>query len=140
MFALHSLARVGFGGGDEFLLGPISTVNAPALAQEIARVSPSLRGVVSIDPALSAPLAWYTRGNAIVRFQPPTAASAAIVQTTDKPSPSGFDALIAESEIARTWYPPGIDLGGALRWVLYRQAWGPVRSTTAQFLLKAGQS
>jgi hypothetical protein len=140
VFALHSLARVGFRSGDEFLLGAVATANAPALAQEVARVSPSLGGVVSVDPALSAPMAWYTRGNPIVRFQSPIAASGAVVQAADKPAPPGFDTLIPGSEIARSWYPAGIDLGGALRWLLYRQAWGPARSTTAQFLLKAGQS
>jgi hypothetical protein len=140
VFALHSLARVGFRSGDEFVLGPVATVNAPALAQEIARVAPSLNGIVSVDPAQSTPLAWYTRANTAVRFQPPSAASAAIVQAADKPPPPGFDTLISGSEIARSWYPADIDLGGALRWLLYRQAWGPARSTNAQFLLKTGQS
>jgi len=139
VFGLHTLARVGLGGGDEFLVGPVATANAVALGDEIANLAPSLKGAVSVSPSLSAPLAWYTRGAPGVQIEQAARASAAVVEPVGQVIPAGFQPLVPASEIARSWYPTSIDLGGILRWLLYRQAWQSVRASTAQ-LLVASQS
>ncbi len=135
VFGLHTLARIGLGGGDEFLLGPVSTASAVALGNEVAHLAPSLQGVVSISPALSPPMAWETRGISAVRIEFPSRASAAIVQPVEQTPPPGFQALVPASEVVRSWYPTSIDGGGILRWLLYRQAWQPVHSTAARLLV-----
>lgn len=137
VFALHSVSRAGFISGDEFLLGPVATVDAPALAQVIAQNGPRLGGVISIDPSLSTPLDWYTRGNKLIRDQAPTSASAGLVLPVVIPGPPGFAELVPNSEIVRSWYPTRLDLEGMLRWLLYRQAWQPVDSTIVQFLIRS---
>ncbi|MGI8549296.1 MAG: hypothetical protein ACR2PL_00665, partial [Dehalococcoidia bacterium] len=135
-FALHSLTRVDYGNGDEYLLGAVSSSQAPALAQEIARVAPALNGRVSIDPSLTEPLAWYTRDNLFVRIEPANRASVGAVRPVDQTSLSTFQTLLANTEISRAWYPSSNDPEAIIRWLLYRQAWGPVNRTTAQFLVK----
>jgi hypothetical protein len=52
---------VGFQPGDEFLLGPVSTSGAPALGDGLAQIASQVRGNISLDPALSSPMSWYTR-------------------------------------------------------------------------------
>ena len=127
VFGLHTLARVSLGNGDEFLLGPVATPNAVALGEEIAGLTPSLKGAVSLSPQLAAPLAWYTREAASVRIQQPSRASAAAVLSVDQAAPSGFQALVPSTEIARAWYPTAFDFGGVLRWLLYRRRGNPYR-------------
>lgn len=136
LFALHSLTHVGFQSGDEYLLGPVATVNAPALAHEIDRVAPTLSGPTSIDPSLAQPLGWYTRGHPAVRIGLPSRASGGIVQPVDQTVPPAFQTLIAGNPIARSWYPSTLDAAKMLRWLLYRQAWGRVSTTSARVLLK----
>jgi hypothetical protein len=138
-FALHTLTRVGYQTGDEFLLGPVATAGAPALGSALEQVAVQTPGTISLDPSLASPLSWYTRGNASIRNQTPTATSAAIVQPVDLPGVIGFTMLVPRNEITRAWYPTGINPAGMLRWLLYRQAWGPVRSTAVQVLVRNQQ-
>jgi 4-amino-4-deoxy-L-arabinose transferase-like glycosyltransferase len=139
VFALHTTSRVGFNAGDEFLLGPVATADAPALAQVLSENAPLLHGVISIAPQFSTPLDWYTRGNSQVRDQGPVPASAIDIQSVNLTGPPGFAALIPNSEIARAWYPSSIDPGGMLKWLLYRQAWQRVATTSVQALVRSGQ-
>jgi dolichyl-phosphate-mannose-protein mannosyltransferase len=139
IFALHTTSRVGFALGDEFLLGSVATPQAPALGADLAGIAPNLSGVISVDPALASPLAWYSRGNTLVRFQTPSPAAAVIVQPVDAPQVPGYTAYIAQSETGRAWYPGRIDPSGVMRWLLYRQAWQQVRTTRVQVLVKAEQ-
>jgi hypothetical protein len=139
IFAIHTLTRVGFQPGDEFLLGPVATAGAPALGDGLAHIAAQVRGTISVDPSLSAPMAWYTRGNPSIRNQQPAPTSAAVVTPVNSPAMIGFTPLVQENEISRAWYPGSINLTGILRWLLYRQAWGPVRSTSAQVLVRGEQ-
>jgi Dolichyl-phosphate-mannose-protein mannosyltransferase len=138
-FAIHTLTRVGFQAGDEFLLGPVATAGAPALGSGLAQIATQVRGNIGVDPSLSPPMAWYTRGNPAIRIQSPTPTSAAAVTPVNSPGMIGFTSLVPENEIVRAWYPDSINLTGILRWLLYRQAWGPVRSTAAQVLVRGEQ-
>jgi len=138
-FAIHTLTRVGFLTGDEFLLGPVATAGAPALGDGLAQIAAQVRGTISVDPSLAAPLSWYTRGNPAVRIQAPAATSAAAVQPVDLPGVNGFSPLVSRNEIVRAWYPTGINPDRMLRWLLYRQAWQPVSSTAVQVLVRSEQ-
>jgi hypothetical protein len=139
VFALHTLTRVGFQTGDEFLLGPVATSGAPALGDGLAQIASQIRGTISIDPSLATPLSWYTRGNPAVRSQTPSATSAAVVLPVDQSGMIGFTTLVPRSEITHAWYPTAINLGGMLRWLLYRQAWTPVSSTAVQVQVTGSQ-
>ena len=139
VFALHTLTRVGYQTGDEFLLGPVATAGAPALGSGLAQIAAQMPGTISVDPSLASPLSWYTRGNTSIRSQGPTATSMAIVQPVDLPGVIGFTTLVPRNEITRAWYPTGINPAGMLRWLLYRQAWGPVSSTAVQVLVRSQQ-
>jgi 4-amino-4-deoxy-L-arabinose transferase-like glycosyltransferase len=136
-FALHTLTRVGFSAGDEFLLGPVASQNAPAFGQEVARVGPSLDGPVSLAPALTEPIAWYARQYPGVLIEAGNSTSGGVVQPVDQAAQASFQPLIASNEVARSWYPATIDFEGIVRWLLYRQAWNPVQSTKAEFLIKS---
>jgi len=136
-FALHALTTVGFGAGDEFLLGPVAAQDAPAFGQEVTRIGPSLSGPVSLTPNLAQPLNWYTRAYPGVIVEPGNGTSGGIVQSVDQATPAGFQPLIASNEVARAWYPASIDFEGIVRWLLYRQAWGQARPTRAEFLIKS---
>ncbi len=139
IFALHTTSRAGFTIGDEFLLGPTSTVEAPALGQTLAMNARGLRGVISVDPSVATPLDWYTRGNTLVRDQTPVPASAIIVQPVDRSQPPGFAPLVPKTAIAQYWYPSGFDPEGVLKWLLYRQAWQHAAATNVQVLVRSTQ-
>ena len=138
-FALHAMTAVGFGTGDEFLVGPTATLEARGLGDEVVRIVPNLNGRISLAQSLADPMLWYTRaaGDA-VQVEPANRASGGILQPANQPVPPSFRALITNNEIEHSWYPGTFDAGGILRWILYRQAWGHVEQTSVTFLV--GQS
>ena len=135
-FAVHTLAGVGFRTGDEFLLGPVATPDARGLAEEIGPVSLTLPGPTSLSPSLAEPLRWYTRNELAVRVEEANRSSGGVVQPAGDAAPPSFQTVVGSSEVARSWYPAGVDVGGIVRWVLYRQAWGHVDGTLARFMIQ----
>jgi hypothetical protein len=91
---------------------------APAFGDGLAQIAAQVRGNISVDPSLSSLMAWYTRTNPLIRIQPPTPTSGAVVSAVNSPGMIGFKTLVPKNAIVRAWYPGSINLTGILRLLL----------------------
>lgn len=128
-FLSHSAFAVAFRGGAEFAVDLRSDDRLPQFRQTLEELAAERGGLVLIDPALRAPLAWYLRDGPFA-FGGGTEGAAAVVVPAGEPPP-GFVPLGQPWTVAEGWYPGDFDPLPLWRWLVYRTPYGGLQRLEA---------
>jgi hypothetical protein len=130
--ALHGAAAVAGRSGDEYLFGTRPEPLRSVLVREVD-LALAKGQQVAVERHIAAAMAWELRGRDVQVYEglPPRSGLALAPVASSRAeefTPSGLDIAVE-----RRWYPVGWDVEGAVRWLAYRNAWGPsetLRATT----------
>ena len=134
----HGAAAVAHRNGDEPLTGQRPVQQRAALVRGIDYVLDSGYHL-AIDRRLAAAMAWELRGREVQLYTGLPPQSDLVVRVVEQPRapvadyvPSGVSAPVEER-----WYPSGWNTVGFIRWLVFRDRWGPSRTLTGEMLTRA---
>lgn len=133
---LHADAALVSAGGDEILWGGRALASRTVLVQGVDAALD--RGdQVAVQRNLAAALAWELRGRDVRTFvgRPPDAALVIAGSVTGVPAGYVMDGPVVP--VAVRWYPSSWDVTGMIRWLVYRQRWGPAQPLSGEVLRRS---
>lgn len=130
---IHGAAAVSRRGGNEMLTGERPVAERTALVRIIEDRAAS-GSDVAVDRDLAAALAWELRGRDLRLFTGLPPASDTLVVLAAASATAGYEAVTGAIGVEERWYPSEWNTAGVLRWLVYREAWGPVDRVTGQVL------
>ncbi len=137
--SLHGVSAVAYAHGVEPLRGGRSVAPAAALWRGVEAAGAEDRPL-AVERRLAAALAWDLRNvdaRPYVGIPPETGF---VLRGPDGPMTDGAVALGPVATVEERWYFPSWNTLGALRWMVYRESWGPARVISGQVVQSADKN
>lgn len=134
--APHGATAAAHRNGNEILAGQRPLPQQAALVRALNPALDDGRDV-AVERSLAAALAWELRGRGVRLYTGLPPRSELLVRRVDPTAPAGYVPAGPPAAVEERWYPAGWNAIGAVRWLLYRERWGPAQTLAGEVLQPA---